>query len=234
MTEKRYLLETELLDFSSPRINALVEERGWNRMCASDALSSVYSFVKDEIPFGYNRDDALSASEVLSDGYGQCNTKAVLLMALLRACSVECRIHGFTIDKRLQKGAMTGIVYALSPKNVFHSWVEARLDSRWYILEGVILDRAYLEGLRRRFPLHSGAFSGYGVAVDDFRHPAVDFAFNDTFIQSMGINADFGVYDTPDLLLASHHQNMSFFRSFLYRNIGRRLMNRNVRRIREG
>ena len=31
-------------------------------------------------------------------------------MALLRACDIPCRVHGFTIDKKLQKGAMTGLV----------------------------------------------------------------------------------------------------------------------------
>ena len=61
--------------------------------------------------FGYNIDDNISASKVLADGYGQCNTKGTLFMALLRACNIPCRVHGFTIDKKLQKGAMTGIVY---------------------------------------------------------------------------------------------------------------------------
>ena len=68
-----------------------------------------------EIAFGYNTDDMISASEVLKDGYGQCNTKGTLFMALLRAVGIRCRIHGFTIDKKLQKGAMTGIVYKLAP-----------------------------------------------------------------------------------------------------------------------
>ena len=43
-------------------------------------------------------------------------------MALLRACDIPCRIHGFTINKKLQKGATTGIVYHSAPKNIFHSW----------------------------------------------------------------------------------------------------------------
>jgi len=72
-------------------------------------VKTIYNFVRDEIKFGNNVSDDISASQVLKDGYGQCNTKATLLMALLRATDVPNRIHGFTIDKTLQKGAITGI-----------------------------------------------------------------------------------------------------------------------------
>ena len=77
-----------------------------------------------------------------------------------------------------------------------------------------------------------GAFCGYGVAVKDFKHPVIDFDRNNTYIQSKGINQDFGVYDSPDELLKEHHQEISGVKAFLYRNLGRHLMNRNVRRIR--
>ena len=51
-------------------------------------------------------------------------------------------------------------------------------------------------------------------------------------MQSEGINQDFGVYDSPDELLKEHHQEMSRVKAFLYRNWGRHMMNRNVRKIR--
>ena len=55
---------------------------------------------------------------------------------------------------------------------------------------------------------------------------------NNTYIQSEGISQDFGIYDCPDDLLKEHHQEMSVFKAFLYRNLGRHLMNRNIREIR--
>ena len=36
----------------------------------------------------------------------------------------------------------------------------------------------------------------------------------------------------PDELLREHHQEMSALKAFMYRNLGRHLMNRNVRKIR--
>lgn len=44
-----------------------------------------------------------------------------------------------------------------------------------------------------------------GVAVKDFKNPVIDFDRNNTYIQSEGINQDFGVYDSPDELLKEHH-----------------------------
>lgn len=93
-------------------VPALADETEFGR------IKSIYNFVRDEILFGYNSGDELPASKVLSDGFGQCNTKGTLFMALLRSCSVPCRIHGFTIDKKPQKGAMTGIVYAGAPGDI--------------------------------------------------------------------------------------------------------------------
>ncbi len=229
---ERYLKETRMLDFSNNSIQQLISNRKWRDMGDFECLRSIYNYVRDEILFGYNTDDDIPASKVLRDGYGQCNTKGTLFMALLRACGIPCRIHGFTIDKRLQKGAMTGLVYKNAPKNIFHSWVEVYLENVWYELEAFILDAGYLSNLQSKFNDCSGSFCGYGVAVVDFKHPITEFNRNNTYIQSEGITQDFGVYDSPDELLLEHHQQMSRIKAFLYKNIGRHLMNHNVRKIR--
>lgn len=134
-TYEQYLQETKMLDYSNENIQHLIENRNWKKINEFERLKAIYIFVRDEILFGYNVDDSICASKVLSDGYGQCNTKGTLFMALLRACKIPCRVHGFTIDKALQKGAMTGIVYKNAPQNVFHSWVEVYFENRWYELE---------------------------------------------------------------------------------------------------
>lgn len=154
-------------------------------------------------------------------------------MALLRAVGIPCRVHGFTIDKKLQQGAMTGFVYRHAPQNVFHSWVEVLFEGKWYELEAFILDKAYLQKLKSLHPSCTGAFCGYGVAVKDFQNLVIECDRNNTNIQSEGINQDFGVYDSPDELLKEHHQEMSKCKAFWYRNQGRHLMNRNVKKIRE-
>ncbi|MBQ8202501.1 MAG: transglutaminase domain-containing protein [Clostridia bacterium] len=226
------LKATAMLDYLDPAIQALVEQRGWRKLDAFQQIKEIYNYVRDEIEFGYNVDDNIPASQVLRDGYGQCNTKGTLFMALLRCVGIPCRVHGFTIDKKLQKGAMTGFVYTNAPVHIFHSWVEVLYNGQWYELEGFILDMVYLTSLQQLYADCTGAFCGYGVAVADFQHPIVDWNGNSTYIQSKGITQDFGAYDSPDELLQAHHQDMSALKRFLYRNLGRHLMNRNVRKVR--
>ena len=226
-------VETRMVDFSNPAIQKLIQNMKWKEMGEFERIKAIYNYVRDDVLFGYNIDDGISASKVLADGYGQCNTKGTLFMALLRACNIPCRVHGFTIDKRLQKGAMTGFVYRNAPKSIFHSWVEINFENQWYELEAFILDKTYIKKLQEQNSECTGAFCGYGVAVKDFRNLIIEFDRNNTYIQSEGINQDFGVYDCPDELLKEHHQEISAFKAFAYRHIGRHLMNRNVRKIRE-
>ncbi len=228
----RYIQETDMLDYSDIHIQRLIQDKDWLELSDFDRIKAIYNYVRDEILFGYNIDDSIPASKVLSDGYGQCNTKGILFMALLRACNIPCRVHGFTIDKKLQKGAMTGLVYRSAPKNVLHSWVEIFFEDIWYELEAFILDNSYFSKLQQAHIDCVGAFCGYGVAVKDFQHPVIDFDRNNTYIQSEGINQDFGIYDCPDDFLKEHRQEMSVIKAFAYRNLGRHLMNRNVKKIR--
>ena len=233
IAKEKYLEETPMLNYSARNIQQLLAERDWNTLNEFERLKSIYNFVRDEILFGYNVDDSIPASKILSDGYGQCNTKGTLFMALLRACNIPCRIHGFTIDKKLQKGTMTGIVYKSAPKNIFHSWIEVYFENIWYELEAFILDSAYLNNLQKKYPDCTGSFCGYGVAVKNFQNPIIDFNRNSTYIQSEGITQDFGIYDSPDDLLKEHQQELSVLKAFIYRNLGRRLMNRNVMKLRK-
>ncbi len=125
-----YLRPTALLDHEHPTIAALVRTRGWSVLPESERIGAIYAFVRDEITFGYNEADTLPASRVLADGYGQCNTKTTLLMALLRAAGIPCRFHGATIHKRLQRGVINGLFYAMAPASIVHSWAEVRIADR--------------------------------------------------------------------------------------------------------
>jgi hypothetical protein len=223
---------TPLLDFHTPTLVHLVQQRGWQALPVHERVGAVYQFVRDDMAFGYNTSDNLAASQVLADGMGQCNTKSTLLMALLRAVGVPCRFHGFTIDKALQRGAITGVAYLLAPRSIIHSWVEVWFGGRWVNLEGFILDKAYLSALQARFAGHRGPFCGFGAATPDLQNPAVDWCGSDTYIQRDGINHDFGVFDSPDAFYALHGTNLSGPKRWLYENLVRHGMNRNVRAIR--
>lgn len=228
----KYLQETKMLNFNHSSIQRLIKEKQWANDDDFEKILKIYNFVRDDIAFGYNTDDVLSAAEVLNDGYGQCNTKGILFMALLRAVGIPCRMHGFTIDKKLQKGAMTGMIYKLAPQSIIHSWVEIQYKDCWYNLEGFILDSQYLKKLQEKFSDYKTRFCGYGAATDNFQNPQIEWNANDTYIQKEGINQDFGVFNSPDEFFEKYQQPLMPLKKWMYRSIGRKLMNRNVGKIR--
>lgn len=227
-----FLRPTRLLDTGSPALRALVDGRRWGERPERERIGAIYEFVRDEIRFGYNRSDDIAASEVLRDGLGQCNTKSTLLMALLRASGVACRFHGFTIHKRLQRGVVTGLLYWLAPREILHSWVEVQVDGQWTPLEGVILDDAYLDGVRRFTGVARGPLLGYAVGTEDVGRPEVRWRGAPTFIQRTGIERDLGLFDDPDAFYARHGANLGGARRWLFENVFRHRMNRRVDRLR--
>lgn len=227
-----YLRPTPILNFNAAEIQALVREHDWRSLEPRLRVEAIYALVRDKITFGYNKTDSISASEVLRDGYGQCNTKTTLLMALLRAAGVPCRLHGATIDKTLQRGVVTGLFYQLAPRNILHSWTEVWLDEQWIALEGVILDKPYLAGLTNHLQKNSGPLLGYGVGTSDIGNPAIEFNGGPTSIQMTGVNQDFGVFSDPDEFYSAHGTNMSGLRAWLFASWVRHRMNRRVSQIR--
>ncbi len=194
-----------MLDFKHPTIQELIDQQGWRQLTQYDAIGAIYNFVRDDIPFGYNAHDHLPASRVLKDGYGQCNTKGTLLMALLRAVGIPTRFHGSTIYNELQRGAIPNYIFALVPDRIIHTWVEVNLDGRWINLEGYIIDKP---------------------------KPQIEWTGEDTYIQSEGIADDFGIYSNPDDFHQEQGNNISAVKKFLFRYLLRHLMNRNVSKIR--
>lgn len=228
----QFLAETPILNFSDDAIQRLVWAREWRDLEPFDRIRAVYDFVRDEIDFGYNADDDLVASQVLADGYGQCNTKATLLMALLRAAEIPCRFHAATVHQDLQRGVIPRIFIPLAPKEILHAWVEVLLDGAWIGLEGVILDDRYLEGVCVRLDRDSGPVLGFAVGTADIANPPIYWSGANTEIQMTGVARDFGAFDDPDHWYAEAGTNLRGVKALVYRRLVRHLMNRRVRRIR--
>jgi hypothetical protein len=230
----RHLAATPMLDLDHPSIRRLVADRGWPHLEANARIGAIHDFVRDEIAFGYNADDDLPASRVLADGYGQCNTKATLLMALLRSSGIPCRFHAATVHQELQAGVVPEVVRRWAPDEILHSWVEVPGNDGWIRLEGVILDDGYLAGVRRHLGQDEGPLLGFAVGTEDLGSPPVVFRGGDTEIQMTGVASDLGVHDDPDSWYANAGTNLSGPRAWLYRFVVRHVMNRRVRSIRAG
>ncbi|QUH18819.1 transglutaminase-like domain-containing protein [Alkaliphilus sp. B6464] len=226
-----YLKPTKLLDFNTPDIEHLIKKRKWNYLNQEEKIALAYDFVRNEIKFGYNSGDDISASEVLRDGYGQCNTKSTLLMALLRALGIPCRIHGFFIDKRMQKGALTGITYLFAPKKIVHAWTEVYFNNQWIALEGVIIDDKYLDQVRNKLCNVNDGYIGYGISVKDKKKISLCWKGESTYIQSFSIMEDLGLFNSPDDFFIQYNNTNNKIKSLLF-NILRKRINKRLDLIR--
>lgn len=229
---EEYLKETKMLNFNSAKISDLVREKGWLELDEFHKIKNIYEFVQNDILFGYNSTDILSAVEVLQDGFGQCNTKETLLMALLRSVNIPCRLHAFNVSKDFQKGALPQIIYLLAPKYISHTWVEVFFNDKWIALEGVIIDKNYLYTVQQKYTEYKGIFEKFAIATKDVETVNIDWTGNDVFIQKEAVVDDYGIFSSPDILFSKHTQNMSKIKLYLYSHIGTKMMTKRVFKIR--
>ena len=230
--DNRQLKKTRMLNYDADSIKNLISERKWNDLDEFQKIGAVYDFVRNEILFGYNRSDLLTAEEVLADGYGQCNTKATLLMALLRAVGIPCRLHGSEVDKHFQEGVTSGLISALAPATIVHTWAEIFYKGDWIALEGVITDERYIKGIKNKYKNVKGPFARYAVSVKELSSLSLEWQGGDIFVQNESVVKDFGVYDDPDTFFMDHPQTWSKIKNIAYVHYGRKKMNRTVKEIR--
>lgn len=228
----KFIEPTKMLNYKSPKLQELIQVRKWNELDEYGKIEAIYGYVQNEILFGYNRGDTLTAEQVLEDGYGQCNTKTTLLMALLRGVGVPCRIHGFEVSKKFQRGATTALISFFAPKCIIHTWAEVYYNGQWLALEGVITDLKYFQAVKERYPHVKGEFKRFAIATNDFQALSIEWRGNATYVQSAAIVTDLGVFGSPDDFFLKHQQHWCKLKNFMYVNIGRKVMNRNVQKMR--
>ena len=62
---EEFLTETKILNYSSNLIQDLIHTSKWNKLNQFDKIKSIYDFVQNELIFGYNNSDTLTAEQVL-------------------------------------------------------------------------------------------------------------------------------------------------------------------------
>ena len=75
----KYLRETRMVDFSNPAIQKLIQNMKWKEMGEFERIKAIYNYVRDDVLFGYNIDDGISASKVLADGLDNVIQKELYL-----------------------------------------------------------------------------------------------------------------------------------------------------------
>lgn len=231
-----YLQATRLVDLDASTVRETAVRLVQGAATPREAAIRIYGFCRDEIKFGYNRRDDILASKVLHDGYGQCNTKSVLLVALLRAALIPARFHLAQVNKAVQWGVMPPLAYRFAPDKVTHTWVEVHLNDRWIILEGMIMDKPYF--LKARYLLlESGRPMGYAIGLppETLAGCADGFCIDwdgksDVISQTTAVVADFGSAVDPEEFYRQH--TVSGLRGVLFERCISQAMTGRAERIR--
>tara|TARA_R110002110_G_scaffold205066_1_gene416761 strand:- start:165698 stop:166393 length:696 start_codon:yes stop_codon:yes gene_type:complete len=198
-----------------------------------EQLERLFLFVRDEILFGFPAGgDFVKASQTIELGYGQCNTKGILFLALCKAVGISARLHFSRISKEIQRGFFTGWFYFLMPDEISHSWLEVEIDGQWHRIDTYINDlklhRAAVEEVKRR-----GWKTGLSVSSYD-GEPSSDLVLDDQhFSQMAAVVGDQGVWNEPGEFLNSpdYLNRPGLIRHWAYRCY-RPLVNWRIRQLR--
>lgn len=228
-----FLHHTTLLDYESIVIQHLIHQRGWkNLSSASEKIAAAYHFVKDEILFGFSPSFQGPASKVLKQGVGSNLDKTILVMALLRALDIPCRLQADMVDKVVHRGLLDWLSYKLCPSELYHNAVQLLYNNRWLTVEGYGIDGAYLSELQAQFPDYSGSFYGYGIAVLNFRNPDTRWDEGETSIQGKAVVRELGPYNDPDAFYAAHPEAQQRTQSLCYKKLIRLRLNKRIAALR--
>ena len=131
--DKKYLEETETIDYSHPIIQEKVKELRNNSPSRLNYIENAYKFVRDVIPHSWDiRSEVVSrkASEVLINKTGICWTKSCLLASLLRANGIPSGISYQHLTRADEDNSDGYIIHALNTVFIdeLNKWI--RLDAR--------------------------------------------------------------------------------------------------------
>jgi len=222
-----------LADVNHPLVQKVANDLTSEEKNPAGKLACIFRYVRDEILFGFPPEgDFVKASQTIQRGYGQCNTKGTLFLALTKAAGIPARIHYSRISKEIQHGFFTGIFYKLMPDEVSHSWVEVEIDGQWHPIDSYINDldlhHASVRELNRRH--WQTGFSVSAAAGPPSAELELD---NAHYSQMAAVIGDQGTWDEPaDFYKSPDYLNSTgLIKRWLYK-LYLPIANRRIRKLR--
>lgn len=222
---------TPQLDITSNKVQTLASQLTRRLKTDRDKALAVHNEVKS-LPFACVPDFLhTKASDVLRIGCGDCHTKGLLFVALLRASSVPARLRFVTLSSRFLNGVIdTGV------NTMTHAVAEVYLDTRWVQTDTYVVDDALGQSARE---LLAAKHMQLGFGVHALGEQTWD-AQSDSHAQytkadpsSMPV-VDWGVAHDPAHFYANE-SHAALRQSFMVRvkwMLGAQVVNRKVEQIR--
>jgi transglutaminase-like putative cysteine protease len=155
------LAPTAQIDSTNYAIVETVERLTAGITDRADKAVALHGFVRDAITYGWSPAyDREPASKTLRRGLGFSKTKAVLLVAMMRAADIPARLAMTDITSDILKG-----IVSLPFPWIDHPLTEAWVEGRWVRTDSYIVDAPLLASVQARL-VNEGSTMGYGVHRD--------------------------------------------------------------------
>lgn len=226
-----------LVDHDHPLVLETARKLAEGKDSELETLEGIFLFVRDAISFQFptrwSEWDRVTASRVIELGYGYCNTKATLMVALCRACGVVARVHYGAIGIGIMRGIFPALAFPFLPKTGPHSWTEVDIAGEWRPIDSYINDEALFRAARARLE-ESGRAVGYSLACVNGKC-SCEFNFGDKGFVHMGaVVDDRGTWQDPsDFFATDRYVTFNALQRSLYPLMAA-LSNRNIRKLRAG
>lgn len=199
---------SNLVDYDNPTVKnkALILTKGHKAL--KDKIRAIFYYVRDDIKFQFpDEGDFVQASQTIKHGYGQCNNKTILFLALCKAVEIEARTHFSLIDKSIQRGLIKGLFYWIIPQKISHCWLEVKVNNSWFPVDSYINDTEYYIAAKKKLRERRWD-TGYSIASSK-NESSIELDFdNEQFVQMDAVTDDHGVYDDP----------VDYYKSLKYKN----------------
>jgi hypothetical protein len=228
----RWLRGTKQLDVMGSKLRDRATALTRNLNSEREKAVAVHDFVK-ALPFGCVPDYSITASEVLHLGHGDCFTKGMLLVALLRAAQVPARLRFVSLPVNFLRG-----IVEPEEATIMHAMSEVLLDGRWLVTDSYVPDHALHVGARRKLAAE-GQNMGYGIHINGAQHwdgtedASAQCSLADT--ASLPV-VDWGIADDPESFYAdkSHSELRRNFATRLKWRLAAPMVNKRVAAVRAG
>ena len=188
---------TNLVDYDNPTVKNKASILTKCHETIEGKIKAIFYYVRDDIKFQFpDEGDFVPASQTIKYGYGQCNNKTILYLAICRAIGIESRIHFSLIDKSIQRGLIKGLFYWVIPQKISHCWLEVKLNNKWFPIDSYINDSEYYNVAKMKLR-ERGWNTGYSIACSK-NESSIELDFdNEQFVQMDAVTDDHGVYNDP-------------------------------------
>ncbi|MBS7808012.1 transglutaminase-like domain-containing protein [Variovorax sp. PCZ-1] len=155
----RWLKATPQLDITSTKLRTRMMALTQLLATPREKAVAIHDFVKS-LPFGCSADySPLKASDVLKLGHGDCFTKGMLMVALLRCAGIPARLRFMSLPVHFLRGIIDA-----EESTIVHAMAEVFLEDRWIVTDSYVPDEALQLAANARL-VHENRSMGYGVHI---------------------------------------------------------------------